>query len=246
MKIQPVSLGFKGIKFQDNADNNYPFLYCGELPQTDKQLKKFGITTAALAFSAVCVTLFNLKRAKKFPQDIVELSNMDTGLNKLKEFHKTIADIKTKFIYPLKSSALSGEKAKRFKSGLILINENNEQTQVMMSALLEHLKELGINVVNLSGSTKRNELVKEVFKKVQQAEKLYNSEGKYTVINLDNLESLTLLKAVKSQKSRIEQLLEDISTDKYKGVLWIAKSSNIEALPLFFNNLPVMITKLVD
>lgn len=247
MKVHAISFGFKSKRFQDKLENTNPFLYSGNIPQTDKQLKRFGITTAALALSAVCITLFNLKRAKKFPRDIVEIANMDKGLNKLTEFHQTTANVKSKFIYPLKSAVLGNEKVKHFKSGLIFINEDNKRTQKYVDAFVEHLNELEINVVNIANSSgKRNTLVKDAFNKVQQAEKLYSDEGKYTVINLGNLQDLTSLKAVKSQKSKIEQLLEDISSGKYKGVIWIAKSDNIEALPLFFYNLPVMITKLVD
>ena len=142
MKVHAISLGFKSNKIQDKADSIYPFLYSGNLPKNDRQLKNFGIVTGFLALSAVIVTLFNLKRAKKFPKDIVDIPNFEKGLNKLKECHKTIDDIKTKFIYPLKSTVLGGQKAKRFKSGLILINENNEQTQKLTSALCEHLRRI--------------------------------------------------------------------------------------------------------
>lgn len=246
MKVHAVSLGFKSRRIQDKTDNIYPFLYSSENPSSDRKLKTFGITTAVLALSAVCLTLFNLKRAKKLPQDIADIPNMEKGLNKLKQFHKTTEDIKTKFIYPLKSAALGEEDNKKLKSGLIFINENNNQTQQVISALSEHLEELEINVVNINKFPKRNQAVKEVFMEVERAEKLYSQEGKYTLINLGNLENLTSLKAVKSQKSKIEQLLENISSNEYKGVVWLAESSNIEGLPLFFNNLPVMITKIVD
>lgn len=262
MKIQAVSItGFKSRNMSDRNDLNYPFLYSPAPSKSNQQIKNFGIVTGLLALTAVGVTLFNLKRAQKFPKDIIELPNMEKGLNKITDFHKTVNDLKSKFMYPLKCAIMSGqENPKKFKSGVIFINESKTPTEKVMSAFLEHLNELEIDTetvhtlgyktcsdgVKILRELKRNEIVKEVFSLVKRAEQKYIDEGKYTVINLGNLEKLTRLRAVKSQKSNIEQLLEDISNNKYKGVLWAAESTNHEAMPLFFNNLPVLITKLMD
>lgn len=262
MKVSAVSINsFKSRNINEQKDSNYPFLYSAAHPQANTQIKNFGIVTGLLALTAVGVTLYNLKHSQKFPKDIIELPNMEKGLNKITDFHKTVNDLKTKFLYPLKCAIMSGEEnPKKFKSGVIFINESNTPTEKVMSAFIEHLNELEIDTVNINTlayktdtngkkylkELKRNEIVKDVFGKVQKAEQKFNSEGKYTVINLGSLENLTRLRAVKSQKSNIEQLLEDISNNKYKGVLWVAESKNHEALPLFFNNLPVVITKLMD
>lgn len=262
MKISAVSINsFKSRNINEQKDSNYPFLYSAARPQANTQIKNFGIVTGLLALTAVGVTLYNLKHSQKFPKDIVELPNMEKGLNKITDFHKTVNDLKTKFLYPLKCAIMSGEEnPKKFKSGVIFINESNTPTEKVMSAFIEHLNELEIDTISINSidykssskgekipkELKRNEMVKEVFSLVKKSEQKYTDEGKYTVINLGNLEKLTRLKAVKSQKSNIEQLLEDISNNKYKGVLWVAESKNHEALPLFFNNLPVVITKLMD
>lgn len=261
MKVYPVSsLGFKSKNIKDRKDANSYYLYSASDTDLKPQNKRFGLIAGFLALSAVCATLYNIKHGKKLPKNIVELSDMKKGLNKINGFFKTTTDLKSNVIYPLKCAACGEKKVKNFKNGLILINENDEATEKMMKAFLEHIDELDIDTVTIKRYTykkneeghqtikklKRNEIVKEVFSQVEKAEEKYNSTGKYTVINLGNLEELTDLKAVKSQKSNIEQLLEDISSNKYKGVLWCAKSTNQEALPLFFYNLPVFITKLVD
>lgn len=265
MKVLPVSFSFKGIQKRDNEINNYPFLYTAN---SHREMKKednyrFKAITASLAVIAVAVTLFNIKGRKKLPDSIVEIAEKNKGLNKLTKYEKTIKELKEKIIYPLKAVNLGDKnisKSQKLKSGLIITNNQKDGLEEITSALIEHLKELGIETkdineittrVNSKGETvrrniRRNERIKWVYNQIQNAKKSYEEEGKYTVINLGDIGKLTDLKIIKSQKSNFEDMLSNLNGKTYPGVIWTGWTTKTNSVPLFYNDLPVLITKLID
>ena len=266
MKVEPVSFSFSAKKIQDTRDlNSYPFLYTGEFYKKDSQnmAKGFKITTAILALMAVGYTLVSLLGPKKLSNNIVEVADVKKGLNKIQHSKRTIAEIKNKVLYPL-MSALKGDKnalkGSDFKSGLILTDSNNEKLLSLTNGFIDHVKELGINAVtiphtitriNSKGKTctktlKRNELNKLILNALKNARNNFNENKQYTVINIGDINKLTDLKVIKSQKSNFEALLENLNSKTCPGVIWAGWTNKTKSLPLFFNDLPILITKLVD
>lgn len=265
MKVLPVSFSFKGIQQRDNEINNYPFLYTAKphngLRKEDNN--RFKAITASLALIAVAVTLINLKGRKKLPESIVELAEKSKGLNKLTKYEKTVSELKEKIIYPLKAINLGDNniaKSKKLKSGLIITNSHKDGLEELTSALMEHFKELGIETkdiseittrINSKGETvhrniRRNERIKWVYNQIQNAKKSFEEEGKYTVINLGDIGKLTDLKIIKSQKSNFEDMLSNLNGKTYPGVIWTGWTTKTNSVPLFYNDLPVLITKVMD
>ncbi len=265
MKVHAVSFSFSGIKKRDKQENNYPFMYTADLAHINSKhdSRKFKVATGLLALAAVIITLFNLKGPKKLPENIVEITDMKKGLNRIKDSPNTVEELKNKVLYPLKC-AIEGNKeitlSKKFKSGVILTGDKEEKLAEIMNAFAEHTQELGIKTVNIAhtssrtnaqGKTftrrlKRNEINKNIFYELKNAKKRYDNEGKYTVINLGDIGRLTDLQIIKSQKSNFEAMLENMNSKSYPGVVWSGWTTKSKSLPLFFSDLPILITKLAD
>lgn len=265
MKVEPVSLKFSGITKRDKPEINYSFLYTPDMARIESKhdVRKFKIGTGILALAAVLVTLFNLRGPKKLPENIVEITNLKKGLNRINDYPNTVEELKTKVLYPLQC-AVKGNKqikySKKFKSGIILTGENDEILKNIMEAFAEHTKELGIDTVNIPhtisrknthGKTftknlKRNEINKIIFNELKKAKNKYDEQGKYTVINLGNISKLTDLKIIKSQKSNFEAMLENLNSKSYPGVVWSGWTTKSKSLPLFFSDLPILITKVAE
>ncbi len=265
MKVHAVSFSFKGINKKDRQENNYPFMYTADLARikSKHETQKFKIATGILAFAAVVITLFNLKGPKRLPENIVEITDLTKGLNRIKNYPKTVEELKSKIIYPLKC-AVEGNKeitlSKKFKSGVILTDSKEDKLAEIMNAFAEHTEALGIKTVNIShtsertnskGKTfikklKRNEINKNIFKELKKAKQRYEEEGKYTVINLGDIGRLTDLQIIKSQKSNFEAMLENLNSKSYPGVIWSGWTTKSKSLPLFFSDLPILITKLAE
>ncbi|CCY62160.1 unknown [Clostridium sp. CAG:967] len=265
MKVLPVSFSFKGIQQRDNEINNYPFLYTAnstrEMRKEDNN--RFKAITASLALIAVAITLINIKGRKKLPDNIVEIADKNKGLNKLSKYEKTVQELKEKIIYPLKAVNLGDKNvanSKKLKSGLIITHNQKEGLEEITCGLMEHLKELGIETKDINEITtrvnnkgekvhrniRRNERVKWVYNQIQNAKKSYEEEGKYTVINLGDIGKLTDLKIIKSQKSNFEDMLSNLNGKTYPGVIWTGWTTKTNSVPLFYNDLPVLITRLTD
>ena len=57
---------------------------------------------------------------------------------------------------------------------------------------------------------------------------------------------MTDLKVIKSQKSNFEAMLENLDSRKFPGIVWAGWTTKTKNVPLFLNNLPRLMTKLVD
>ena len=254
MKILPVSnINFKSQVDKKNYDLSY--LYTLTEQQQKNYIPMYAALTAIAAVSAVSATLFNIGHKKQFPFSIVEISDAAKGLNKIKNNDKLVESLKTDFIYPIKAF-ISGDKKIKFKSGLILTGQKEETLSEISSGLIEHFNKLGIYTVNISDVStrlkdnkliekklRRNDLNKKVLKEVEHARMHFEETGKYTVLNLGNLDLLTDFKVVKSQKSKFEKLISNISSDKNNGVIWVGTTEKEKAVPLFLSYLPVLIKK---
>ena len=143
---------------------------------------------------------------------------------------------------------------------MIITNSHKDGLEELTSALMEHFKELGIETkdiseittrINSKGETvhrniRRNERIKWVYNQIQNAKKSFEEEGKYTVINLGDIGKLTDLKIIKSQKSNFEDMLSNLNGKTYQGAIWTGWTTKANSVPLFYNDLPVLITKLMD
>lgn len=265
MKVQKVSFSFNGKIKKDRPELNNAFLYTADIARLESKhdARKFKIGTGILALCAVIVTLFNLKGPKKLPENVVEITNLKKGLNRIEEFSNTVENLKKNILYPLQC-AVKGNKAitlsKKFKSGIILTGAKADKLEEITNAFAEHTKELGINTVDIPhtltrtnslGKTftkklKRNQINKNIYTELQKAKTNYNEKGTYTVINLGNIDDLTDLEIIKSQKSNIEAMLENLNSKSFPGVIWAGWTTKSKSLPLFLSNLPISITKVVD
>lgn len=261
MKILPVSfVNFKSK--QNNSTNNYDLAYLYTMPETKKKdfLLQFKFLTALAAITAVAATLFNISGKKKFPYSVANISDVNKGLNKIKNNDKLIESLKTDFVYPIKAAILGDKKIQRtkeFKSALILTGKNNETLDNISNALCEHFNELNINTIEIphkstkfkdgeiiSSDLKRNEINKRVIKEIKNSQNAYKKDGTYTIMNLGNLDDLTDLKIVKSQKSKFEKLITNLSQNtENSGIIWIGWTDKQKDIPLFLSYLPILIKK---
>ncbi len=262
MKILPISLNsFKARYIAKNQDEN--FMYHLELKDKkdhNKMLKQYSLATASSAVIAVCVALFNLGRKHKFPKNIVEIPDLDKGLNKIKNQDKFIRTVKTKFLYPLKALILGDNrlrKSRKLKTGIV-ITGNTSDIKDVYNAFSEHISELKIDVVKINPQIsrktkdgkiifkdkKRTTIVKEFKKEIDKAKEKFRQTGKYTVIFLGELDNATNMYIAKSKHSKFDEYLINLTKDKTSGVIWAAYTSNGKTLPIYFKDLPVTVTKL--
>ena len=89
-------------------------------------------------------------------------------------------------------------------------------------------------------------MIKSVYNELKRAQELYAKDGKYTIINLGDIAKMTDLKVIKSQKSNFEAMLENLDSKKFPGIIWAGWTTKTKDVPLFLNNLPILITKLVN
>lgn len=263
MKILPVSLQTFKSK-PDKQYNKYDLHYLYTMSDTNNKsyAKHYMATTLTAALIAVGVMLFNISGRRRFPYSIAELNDMSKGLNKIKTNEKLINTLKTEFIHPIKSVAMgdkSMKKSKDFKCGLVLTGEKSDELQNITEALTEHFKELDIRAVEIphiisrvkdgeviERKYQRSKLNKILLNEINNYAAMYKQDGKYTVINIGNMDDLADLKIVKSQNSNFEELLQQLSTDaENHGIIWVGWTDKQKAIPLFLSYLPVLIKKTV-
>ena len=233
MKVQAVSYPYTGSRIKDKQEYNFSYLYTVDLAkqQSKEKAHKIKVATGLLALAAVLVTLFNIKGPKRLPYDIVDIPSTEKGLNKLENFASTANELKHKVLYPLQCARKGDkhiEKSKMFKSGVILTDKSSTNLAEVTDAFMEHANELGINTVSIPRKSKR-----------------INAK-EYTIINLGDIAKLTDLKVIKSQKSNFEAMLGNLNNKKFPGIIWAGWTTKTKDVPLFFNDLPILITKLVD
>lgn len=258
MKVLPVS--FTTFSSQNKYDKfNMSYLYTLQERKNKNYLPHYALSTALAALTAVGVMLFNVSGKRRFPYSIAELSDVTKGLNKLKNNEKLVNDLKTDFVFPIKAHLLGDNSRinnKSMKLGLILTGKNDEKLSSILRALSEHFDELKIRTLSIphestrlkeekiiSSKYNKNELYKLLKKAVDKAQNLYKEEKEITVIDLGNIDDFTDLKIVKSQKSNFEELINELSNNSNKGVVWIGTTTKPKSLPLFFSYLPILIKK---
>ena len=272
MKVQKVSFSFNGKIKKDRPELNNAFLYTADIARLESKhdARKFKIGTGILALCAVIVTLFNLKGPKKLPENVVEITNLKKGLNRIEGFSNTVENLKKNILYPLQCAlsanphSLTGAWLSGQVQNALPRRHFNaakaDKLEEITNAFAEHTKELGINTVDIPhtltrtnslGKTftkklKRNQINKNIYTELQKAKTNYNEKGTYTVINLGNIDDLTDLEIIKSQKSNIEAMLENLNSKSFPGVIWAGWTTKSKSLPLFLSNLPISITKVVD
>ena len=244
MKVQRISFGL------NNNTNQVPeqkirneFLYYPKQKE-DKNISPmtFVKILGGLAATAVAITLYNLKR-NKIPMSIVDLAEDSMGLNQI-QYKRTAKELKQKILYPIKAGLT--HKHKNFNSGLILSDTKDKPLKEVLSAFCEHADELGINTAELPDNLTKADRRKWVFKAIESAENLYKETKEYTIINIGNLDNLIDLKIVKAKNSEIEEKLIEINKNVYSGIVWTAWTNKTKSIPMYYNDLPVLVTKLVD
>lgn len=244
MKIQRISFGIKSnyeVQQQESQVRN-DFLYYPKR-HDDKKIRsgilKFLGTLAAIA---VGVTLYNLKRNKQ-PLSIVDIKGNTMGLNGI-NYKRTAKELKKKILYPIKTGLTHSKKD--FNSGLILSDTKDKPLKEVLSAFCEHAYQLDIRTKEIPEKLAKSDRKKWVYNAIEEAEKHYNETKQYTIINIGNLDNLIDLKIVKSKNSAIEDKLIEINKNVYSGIVWAAWTNNTKSIPMYYNNLPVLVTKLVD
>lgn len=256
MQITPVTTQiFRGqtqVQTQTKrVEISNPFLF--NLDSSKKQMKRhdniFRLTVSTLALAAVAGTLFKLRMRNIVPESIVEIADKKKGLNKIK-FPNAAVFLKKKLLYPIKAALEGDEKyiyGDKLKSGLILTSENPADAQKVISAITEHAREIGILCNEMPPNLKKNGRIKWVYKAIDDAKKHYEeSNGEYTIINIGNISNLANLKISKVKFTKVEEKLGEINKQTYPGVIWIGWTNEWNSLPYFYNNAPILITKLVD
>ena len=89
-------------------------------------------------------------------------------------------------------------------------------------------------------------MIKFVYGELKNAEKHFKDTKEYTIINLGDIAKLTDLKVIKSQKSNFEAMLANMNSKKFPGIVWAGWTTKTNDVPLFFNELPFLITKLTN
>lgn len=245
MKIQRISFGSysnnKNIT-TENLGSNSEFLYFPK-KKDEKNIKPLALKVfGSLAAVAVAVTLYNLKR-NKIPLSVVDLSDKDKGLNAI-NFRRTAIELKKKILYPIKTETTN--KKGTFNSGLILSDTKDKPLKEVLSALSEHAEALGIRTREIPDKLNKAERRKWVFNTIKDSENHYKETKQFTIINIGNLDNLVDLKIVKAKNSAIEDKLIEINKNVYSGIVWTAWTNNTQSIPMYYNNLPVLVTKLVD
>lgn len=255
MKVQAVS--FKTNIHNDEL-NNYsnnalnPFLYTQNPKNTKSDFKanSFKIVTALLAALAVGITLINIRGKNQFPKSIININGSDKGLNKITKYRKAVEDLKNEALYPLMAT-IKGDigflRKNELKSGIIVGGKNVSESKKVIDAFCEHAKLLGIRCIdNMPAKLNKTERKKWVYNTLKSANKHYKTTKEYTVVNIGNINLLTDFKENKIKMSNIETFLKELDQNTYPGVLWIAQQGQNYSLPYYFNNMPVLITKLAD
>lgn len=212
------------------------------------RFKKFlGVCAAA----AVLITLLRIKGRKKLPESITDLTDKTLGLNKI-PFKRTAKELKDGFLYPLKAH-LEGDKSiiknkKIFKSGLILADTRVSSSKSVIDAFYEHAHNLGIRCKRISECTSRNKEAKKkwVQDAINEAQESFKKDGKLTLIDIGNMDNLINLQIHKKRNSNLENTLIEISKKSYSGVVWTSYTDRTRQIPMYYNNLPVLVTKLMD
>lgn len=245
MKIQRISFGSHNNiqKPTANNDSRSEFLYYPKPKETSimtpmRFLKLLGV----LAATAVGVTLYNLKR-NKVSMNIVDLAEPSMGLNAI-QFKRTAAELKSKILYPIKAELT--HKKKKFNSGLVLSDKEDKPLQNVLAAFCEHAEELGIRTKTIPDNLAKSDRRKWVFNAIEEAENNYKENKQYTIINIGNLDNLVDLKIVKSKNSALEEKLIEINKNVYSGIVWASWTNKTNSIPMYYNDLPVLVTKLVD
>ena len=244
MKVQSVSFGSNNNSNHQHtsarAGNEY--LYYPKIKEEKKIKSIIWKTLGSLAAIAVGVTLFNLKRNKQ-PLSIVDIPGKTMGLNQI-NYRRTAKELKKKILYPIKAGIT--HKKKDFNSGLILSDTKDKPLKEVLSAFCDHAYELDIRTKELPEKLSKADRRKWVFNTIEEAKEHYKNTNQYTIINIGNLDNLIDLKIVKSKNSAIEDKLIEINKNVYSGIVWAAWTNNTKSIPMYYNNLPVLVTKLVD
>lgn len=244
MKVQCISFGTNSnYEAQRSAvQKRNEFLYYPKQKE-EKKLKSVILKfLGSLAAIAVAVTLYNLKRNKK-PLSIVDIKGDSMGLNGI-NYKRTAKELKKKILYPIKTGLT--HKKKDFNSGLILSDTKDKPLKEVLAAFCEHAYQLDIRTKEIPEKLSKAERRKWVFNTIEEAKEHYQKTNQYTIINIGNLDNLIDLKIVKSKNSAIEDKLIEINKNVYSGIVWAAWTNNTKSIPMYYNNLPVLVTKLVD
>lgn len=254
MKINSVSTYSFKSQLNNNTDRvsiSNPFLYTLAPPNPKKEISNnsFGLFVGISALAAVAITLFNVRKKNLVPESAVELLDPTKGLNKIK-FSKTAEYLKKKFLYPIKATMEGDDKflySDKLKSGLILTSKSATEAKTATNALCEHAKAIGIYCMEIPPNLKRNCRIKWVYKALEEAQR-YNkkSNNDFVLINIGNIGNLADQKIAKATNTKVEEKLRSINKHTYPGIIWTGWTDVPEAVPYFYNNAPVLITKLVD
>ncbi len=254
MRISSVNYSAYNSKqpaFEKRVEISNPFLYQTDPSYHSKELanNSFRVTVISLAVAAVAGSLLKLRMKNIVPESIIEIADKNIGLNKLK-YKNAARYLKKKLLYPIKAAMEGDEKfiyGDKLKSGLILTAQNATEGKKAISALLEHAKEIGIYTMEIPPNLKKNGRIKWVYKAIEDAKEYYKtSNGDYTIINIGDISNLANLKISKTKFTNVEEKLREINKQKYPGVVWVGYTDAGASLPYFYNNAPILITKLVD
>lgn len=231
---------------------DYKFWKGKEVKPIDKKRHGAGIALGTLCAATIfCAGILNLKIRGKYyvPPKFVELLDQTKGLNKIKEFPTTVAELKNKILYPILATDKGYkvfEKSDQVKSGLILTGDSVSDVSRVINALKEHAAELKFKVVTcpFDGANQRVSARRWVHNAFKEAQENYLYRNQHTFIDVGNIDALTAIKSDKSTFSTIEKLLYESKKNTYRGVCWIGQCDQVQELPFFYNTSPVLITKL--
>lgn len=243
MKVFRISFKQNNNSQTSPTNNRNEFLYYPKQKEKSKITPMtFVKVLCGIAMTAVGITLYNLKK-NKIPMEIVDLAEKDLGLNKI-DYKRTAKELKQKILYPIKTGRT--HKNRNFNSGLILSDSEDKPLKEIIEALSEHAEKLGIMTNNLPDDLNKADRRKWIYNAIENAKEIYKKRKIYTIINIGNLDNLIDLKIVKPKKTTLEDRLIEINKNVYSGIVWTAWTNNTKSIPMYYNNLPVLVTKLVD
>ncbi len=237
----------KKIIQPDNNQLENPFWYTKNNNYKPNQIlkeNKYNYLAGILALITALACVKKFTGRNTLPKNIVEIAGQNVGLNKINGYTRTINQLKSTILYPMKS-LLMGEKSvlrNQFKTGLIIADKDGQKVEEISNAFLEHAQNLGIKTIHILNPTKRNR-IKEVHRAIDSALEYYKNTGKPVIVALRDLSKISNLRISKTESS---SNLENRLAKFPKGVLWTAWTTKATKLPYFYNNTPTLCTKLID
>lgn len=245
MKVNVVSFtsSYKA-DFSPEGRINRNYMYTTMPAKEPQKSHKWEYIGGLLAATVALMSLRMFRGRNTMPKNITDIADKNLGLNKITGASRTVKQLTNDILYPMKAvqmgdkALLSGD----FKTGLIIADSNKEKAIELVDAFIEHAELKEIHCIKSKSNQKIN--IKTAKMLIDEAIKYNKETGSCVIVNIGNLANTSKLYASKTEE--VSMLEKRIANDIPKGVLWVAHTSKVRRLPYFYNNLPVLVARIID